>query len=277
MERRNERLTLAPNGLPELLARGDGRQSEEMVADLLRQAREQADAVLAQVVVSLNQLTVDTVDHYNTNLQRKLSEINTKTVEEEDRERRMTLKEEYLRVSEQLRQVGSLMSTAKEAPRPLSLAEVIAEQTCGAHLSSKGRDRYDVTGAEHLWVKANPWLLGQVFWNLFDNSRKAIDATATKHGFVEVTVTAWTAVDGTPWCAILIADSGDGMAQGVASRLNQGECLSTRNGSGQGIRLARALTQLYEGRLRVLPEPSPELCGAQVRIELPLISASAGD
>ncbi|WP_327744464.1 ATP-binding protein [Streptomyces europaeiscabiei] len=276
MERRNGRLTLAPNGLPELLARGSGRQAEEMVADLLRQAREQADAVLAQVVVSLNQITVDTVDHYNTNLQRKLSEINTQMVEEEDRERRMTLNEEYLKVSEQLRQVGSLMSTAKEAPRPLSLAEIIVEQTRGAHVSSGGRDRYDVTGAEHLWVRANPWLLGQVFWNLFDNSRKAIDATAAQHGFVEMTVTAWTAVDGTPWCAILVADSGDGMAQGVASRLNQGECLSTRNGSGQGIRLARALTQLYEGRLRVLPEPSPELFGAQVRIELPLVSA-AGD
>ncbi|GGT81531.1 ATP-binding protein [Streptomyces coeruleorubidus] len=277
MERRNGRLTLAPNGLPELLARGSGRQPEEMVADLLRQAREQADAVLAQVVVSLNQLTVATVDHYNTNLQRKLLEINAQMVEEEDRRRRTTLNEEYLRVSEQLRQVGSLMSTAKEAPRPLSLAEVIEEQACGAHLSSGGRDRYDVTGAEHLWIRANPWLLGQVFWNLFDNSRKAIDATSAKHGFVEVTVTAWTAVGGTPWCAILVADSGDGMEEGVASRLNQGECLSTRNGSGQGIRLARALTQLYEGRLRVLPEPSPELLGAQVRIELPLIPAPAGN
>ncbi|GAB2925871.1 sensor histidine kinase [Streptomyces heilongjiangensis] len=277
MERREGSLTLVANGLPELLARGSGRQSEEMVAGLIRQAREQADAVLAQVVVSLSQITVDTVDHYNTNLQRRLSEIATRMAEEEDRERRMTLNEEYLLLFDQLRQVGSLTRTAQEPPRPVPLGELIVQQSREAHLGSGGRDRYDIIGADHLWVTANPWLLGQIFWNLFDNARKAIDATAAKHGFVDVTVIPFTDAEDRPWCAINVADSGDGIAQGVASRLNQGECLTTRNGSGQGVRIARTLTELYKGRLRVLPEPSPELSGAQIRIELPLTTVSTED
>ncbi|MEU1619198.1 HAMP domain-containing sensor histidine kinase [Streptomyces sp. NPDC005722] len=273
MERRNGRLVLAPNGLPEILAQGSGQQPDEWLTDLLRQARDAEEAVIAQVVISLSDLAADLIEHYNTNLQRKVTALSALMVDEADRGRRTALNDELKRALAQLQEQGSLFARTQQAPEALRLADVIGDQALIAHLDSRGRDGYDVECDEKLRVRANPWLLGQVFWNLFDNSRKAIGAVNARIGYVDVSVTAFTEATSEPWCSILVADSGDGIAEGMASRLNQGERLSTRGGSGKGLHLARALVERYGGRLRVLTEPSTKLLGAQIRIELPLLPA----
>lgn len=273
--REGDRLALPPNGLPDLLAGGSGRAPGQWVADAFQELRAESEAAVAQVVMTLQEAALETVDHYNGNLIRQLDALADRMVEEQDVEQRMALREEHRRRSSLQRPTTWLMDRAMEPPGPLLLSEVVADRIRDEQLTSGGRDRIELVGADGLWVHANRWLLGQVFWNLFDNSRKAIDASGAEYGFLEVTVVPFTSPEGTPRCRIEVADSGEGLSEGVAMRLNRGERFSTRSGSGRGVDLARTLLRHYGGSLRVLPDPS-DLGGACIRLELPLLPGGPG-
>ncbi len=272
LARSGEEYALPANGLRDLLSDGSDTPPEARVADALNTLRERSAATDAQAIVAISMTISEMIDHYNGNLTRDIQSALEIMLTSNDEEQRRRQFEEVTRLQQQQQPLTELQEQAFRPPEPQELRTLLTGLANKEVIHSRGRDHTTIDCPERLRVRANRWLLQHLLWILLDNARRAIDQTGAAHGFIEIRAAEETTPDGRRWCRIEIEDSGCGLAEGVAARLNAGERLSTRGSGGQGLAYARALIREYRGTLQVLDQPT-ELGGALVRIRMPLVPA----
>ncbi len=109
--------------------------------------------------------------------------------------------------------------------------------------------------------------------NIISNAQQAVEESRPQ-GERDVFVSVSVSPAGPSHAQVDVEDNGPGMPPGTGERLLEGASLpsSRHEGDGEGIVGAIVLLRLLGGSLEVLPEPSPSLGGAHVRIRIPLFA-----
>ncbi|WP_067178150.1 sensor histidine kinase [Microtetraspora niveoalba] len=175
--------------------------------------------------------------------------------------------EQALSVVDSLPSIHELYARATAPERPCRLTEILRNPLSVAQGDSEGMLRCELTGGDGMFVHANPWLLGECFFNLFDNARLAVRETGREFGTIRVTVAV--RADAPDLCVIDVEDSGVGLSAEDQERLARGDRFSTHGGSGVGFRTARSWFRAFRGRLEIAGR-SAALGGAHLRVTLPL-------
>jgi PAS domain S-box-containing protein len=116
-------------------------------------------------------------------------------------------------------------------------------------------------GCDDARCAADPFRLGQVFRNLFDN------ALAAGHDPVQVTVTAGPCtLDGRPAVRVTVADDGPGLDPEQRRRVFDPFFTTKAKGTGLGLAIARRTVEAHGGRIAVGDDGPP---GATFLITLP--------
>ncbi|MET7747655.1 ATP-binding protein [Micromonospora sp. NPDC005367] len=177
------------------------------------------------------------------------------------------------------RSILEMYRAATEPNQTFALVELLRETARDIYHTNPDV-KCEVDGDESLRVTANRWLTGQAFHNLFDNSRRACEATGRGFGQLRVRVTAVASVDAVPTCRIDIEDDGVGVSPDVRDRLRRGGRSSAWGGRGIGVRTATEWIADFGGTLHLM-DGTGSLGGAHVRVVLPLAvdgtDVSAGD
>jgi signal transduction histidine kinase/phosphatidylserine/phosphatidylglycerophosphate/cardiolipin synthase-like enzyme len=180
------------------------------------------------------------------------------------------------RASSAIEMIGSISEmyrAATEPNRQLRVKELLDE--CLHDIEFTHPDvECVIDGDPDLTVMANEWILGQAFHNLFDNGRRAIQATGREFGKLRVTVVASESDSIGACCCIDIEDDGIGFSARARSQITDGDRVSVWGGRGIGIRTAREWIVDYGGSLEILHSNSP-LGGAHLRVLLPLLTVDA--
>lgn len=232
--------------------------------------REQAHA---GTLLDITRHIAGIVDHFNRNQQSRAQQLVQAMVDAPDDERASI----FARFSELQQQLGSLTDLVERAQRPntrLSLDDTLRAALAVYEQEFRQADDLRITGDEGLTVFANEWLLFQLFWNLLENARHAIQARPNERDFVWLTVhrVQGRAGDERPWCVVDVEDSGGGFDTDVLERLRRGEQVTTRpNGTGQGVYFSRILAEHYRGELELVGR-SERVGGGHVRVRLPLLT-----
>ena len=176
-------------------------------------------------------------------------------------------------VSAALDRIGPIIDWYRAATDPVGvyrIVELLRQQAMDVY-TAYPKVRREVVGDDDgvLLVRANWWILGQAFHNLFDNSRRASAAAGHEFGLFRATVSACTDDRGGPACRIDVEDDGPGFSATARAKIAAGARSSAWGGRDIGLATAAEWIRYYDGRLRICAEPSP-LGGAHVRVELPL-------
>ncbi|WP_326645143.1 ATP-binding protein [Streptosporangium sp. NBC_01755] len=177
-----------------------------------------------------------------------------------------------LDVVKSLPSIHGMYTSATAPERPCRLTEILKNPLSVAQGDSGGMLRYELQHGEDLFVHANPWVLSECFFNLFDNSRLAVRETGREFGDIRVTVTV--EVDDPTRCLIDIEDSGIGLSAEARERLAREDRFSSHGGSGVGFRTARSWFRAFGGHLEIVGR-SAVLGGAHLRVTLPLTDPPA--
>jgi signal transduction histidine kinase len=147
----------------------------------------------------------------------------------------------------------------------LSLMEERA-RTAGVTLAADGP-------SAGLWVEADRRALKQILLNLLSNAVKFTPAA----GSVTVAVCEATGGHGRPVCRLAVRDTGIGIPAEAVSRLGnpfvqlRDGADRAHKGTGLGLALVRALTEMHDGALKI---DSVLGAGTTVTVELPLSMAA---
>ncbi|MFI7609204.1 ATP-binding protein [Micromonospora sp. NPDC049366] len=177
------------------------------------------------------------------------------------------------------RSILEMYRAATEPNQTFGLVELLRETARDIYHTNPDV-KCEVDGDDELRVTANRWLTGQAFHNLFDNSRRACEATGRGFGQLRVRVTTVASVDAVPTCRIDIEDDGIGISPDVRARLHTGVRSSAWGGRGIGMRTATEWIADFGGTLQLM-DGTGSLGGTHVRVVLPLAvdapDVSAGD
>lgn len=169
--------------------------------------------------------------------------------------------------------ISDMYLAATEPNRRLQVMELLRQGLRDIEFTSPGV-RTSAEGNPNLTVLANEWVLGHAFHNLFDNSRRAIEATGHEFGRLLVTVEAARSRSIGECCRIDIEDDGVGFTEQVRLQLRNGDRASRWGGRGIGIRTAREWIVDYGGSLEIM-DSTGRWNGAHVRVFLPVLSSGA--
>jgi signal transduction histidine kinase len=163
---------------------------------------------------------------------------------------------------------GKTQEAAPE-PRPVLLAEAVAEAAEEARLSDTGV-RLVMSVKPHATVMADPDQLHRMLVNLLRNAREAIEHQEARRAVGRVQVSL---VEAPGARLVRVADNGPGLPQRARERLFQPFSGSSRpEGAGLGLAIARELAQGHGGDL-TLVESGPK--GTMFELRLPGAPASA--
>jgi PAS domain S-box-containing protein len=147
--------------------------------------------------------------------------------------------------------------------RPCDLRAIWREAWADLEPARRGRHASlrEASGGDDARCQADPFRLGQVFRNLFDN------ALAAGRDPIEVTVTAGaTALDGRPAVRVTVADDGPGLDPEQRRRVFDPFYTTKAKGTGLGMAIARRTVEAHGGRIAVGDEAPP---GAVFHLTLP--------
>jgi signal transduction histidine kinase len=126
-------------------------------------------------------------------------------------------------------------------------------------------------------VSGHPRQIEQVFLNLLANARDAVDEKPAGAAAVgaekRVTVRTTRVLDGIPWVAVEVEDSGVGMHEATVARVFE-PFFTTKpadRGTGLGLAIAYALVRNHEGRLSCESEAGE---GTVFRVALPAVEGA---
>ncbi len=149
-----------------------------------------------------------------------------------------------------------------------------ALQTCARDLSAKRLQLSTVLAADEHGVWGDGPRLTQVFWNLVRNAVKF-----TPEGGA-VRVRSWNeTVDGAPWLAVEVADTGIGIEPGQLPRIfdafEQGQRSITRRfgGLGLGLAISKAIVEQHGGSLTAFSEGQDR--GSVFTLRMPVAGPSS--
>jgi PAS domain S-box-containing protein len=148
--------------------------------------------------------------------------------------------------------------------RPCHLGEVWREVWANLEPARRGRDatlREEDGDVDLALEQADPFRLGQVFRNLFEN------ALAAGSDPVEVFVRAEDdRLDGQPAVRILVRDNGPGLPPDVRPKIFEPFFTTKTKGTGLGLSIALRIVEAHGGRLALGDSPSK---GAEFLITIP--------
>src|SRR5581483_7855384 len=125
----------------------------------------------------------------------------------------------------------------------------------------KDASLHEQTAGVDLRCPVDPFRLGQVFRNLFENSLAACTPP------VEVVITcADTQLAGRPALRVAVRDNGPGLSAEQKQRIFEPFYTTKTKGTGLGMAIARRIIEAHGGQIAVGSSPGP---GAEVIITLP--------
>jgi two-component system sensor histidine kinase PilS (NtrC family) len=117
----------------------------------------------------------------------------------------------------------------------------------------------------HVVVKGDPQRLRQVFWNLFINACQAMP----RGGEITITARPFSYVnEDIDWCEIIIADTGQGIADDDRNRIFNPFFTTKTGGTGLGLAIVYRIIEDHQGTITVDSNPGR---GTQFIIRLPII------
>jgi PAS domain S-box-containing protein len=149
--------------------------------------------------------------------------------------------------------------------REVDLAEVWREAWAQLDAARRGRAAtlHERTDGAHLRCVADPFRLGQIFRNIFDNALAACAGQVPP----DVVVTAGPArLDGAPAVRVSVRDNGPGLDPEQRLKLFDSFYTTKTKGTGLGMAIVKRIVDAHGGRISVGPGGGP---GAEIILTLP--------
>jgi PAS domain S-box-containing protein len=255
----NARLLPDYDGAPAVLAVG-----QDITG--LKQAQERA--VQSERLAAIGQMVAGLAHESRNALQRSQACLEMLRFEVEDRPRALDLIGRLQAAQDHLHclyeDVRGYAAPIQLDRRPVRVDEVWREAWANADHARDGKDaslRERSAGGLNLVVNADPFRLGQVFRNIFENAIAACEPP------VEVALRAEeAALDGRPALAVRVRDNGPGLTPEARAKLFEPFFTTKTRGTGLGLSIARRIVEAHGGTIAASDRPGP---GAEFLITLP--------
>ncbi len=175
------------------------------------------------------------------------------------------------RIQESQDYLSHLYEEVRGYAKPVQLARTSCDlrrlwrATWAELFGAEGMELVDATDAVPLITDADPFLVGQVFRNLFENAVAACGG----RGRVQIEALPELEPDGRPGVRLRIADDGPGIAAEIQGRVFQPFFTTKTKGTGLGLAIVRRLIEAHGGT--IVPDRSP-LGGAAFLLQLPKVN-----
>ena len=170
------------------------------------------------------------------------------------------------RAGEVIRRLRGFVSKGETERRVQSLNQLVEEALALALVGAKQRGvRVSLELEQSLpLVLVDPVQIQQVVLNLVRNAVEAMEEVERRE-----LVIGTRAITDQEMAEVYVADSGPGIAPGLADRLFQPFVTTKRTGMGLGLSICREIVEAHQGRLTVAPGSSG---GTVFRLTLPIAS-----